>query len=107
MRIRKDNAEILDVEIELIAKVSDALAHPARIRMFKFIMQQNRQMKSVCTGDIVNEFEYAQATVSQHMKKLVQSGLVEAKKKDKFTYYYTNFGMLMQYVNATRKFSVN
>ena len=40
------------------------------------------------------------------MKKLVESGLVEIKKKDKFSYYYVNLGMLMQYVNATKKFSV-
>ena len=31
---------------------------------------------------------------------------VEIKKKDKFSYYYVNLGMLMQYVNATKKFSV-
>ena len=40
------------------------------------------------------------------MKKLVDSGLVEIKKKDKFSYYYVNLGMLMQYLNATKKFSV-
>lgn len=54
----------------------------------------------------VNHFDYAQATVSQHMKKLVDSGLVEIKKKEKFSYYYANLGMLMQYLNATKKFSV-
>ena len=61
---------------------------------------------TVCNKDLVEHFDYAQATVSQHMKKLVESGLVEIKKKDKFSYYYVNLGMLMQYVNATKKFSV-
>ena len=40
------------------------------------------------------------------MKKLVQSGLVEVKKKDKFSYYYANLGILMQYINMTKKYSV-
>ena len=106
MRIRKDQDDMQDAEITLIATDSDALAHPARIRMFRYIMQANRAMVTVCNKDLVEHFDYAQATVSQHMKKLVESGLVEIKKKDKFSYYYVNLGMLMQYVNATKKFSV-
>lgn len=106
MRLRKDQDEMLEDEILLIATVSDALAHPARIKMFKYIMQANRAMVQVCNKDLVEHFDYAQATVSQHMKKLVDSGLIEIKKKEKFSYYYVNLGMLMQYLNATKKFSV-
>ena len=97
---------MLEEEILLIATVSDALAHPARIKMFKYIMQANRAMVQVCNKDLVEHFDYAQATVSQHMKKMVDSGLIEIKKKEKFSYYYVNLGMLMQYLNATKKFSV-
>ena len=42
MRIRKDQDDMQDAEITLIATVSDALAHPARIRMFRYIMQAAR-----------------------------------------------------------------
>jgi len=77
MRLRKDQDEMLEEEVLLIATVSDALAHPARIKMFKFIMQANRAMVAVCNKDLVEHFDYAQATVSQHMKKLVDSGLIE------------------------------
>ena len=106
MRLRKETDGMLEEEVLLIARVSDALAHPARINMFRYIMQANRGMVAVCNKDIVNLFDYAQASVSQHMKKLVESGLVEIKKKEKFSYYYANLGMLMQYLNATKKFSV-
>ena len=106
MRLRKEQDEILEDEILLIADVSDALAHPARVKMFKYIMQANRAMITVCNKDLVKHFDYAQATVSQHMKKLVDSGLVQIKKKDRFSYYYVNLGMLMQYLNATKKFAV-
>ncbi|MBK5263376.1 MAG: helix-turn-helix transcriptional regulator, partial [Peptostreptococcaceae bacterium] len=43
------------------------------------------------------------ATISQHIKKLVVSGLVEVKKDDRFSYYYANLGMLMKYLDATKK----
>lgn len=106
MRLRKETATIDEQEILLIAQVSDALAHPARINIFKYIMQENRNLSAACNKDIVDNFDYAQATVSQHVKKLVDSGLVEVKKKDKYSYYYANMGMLMQYLNATKKFSL-
>ena len=106
MRLRKDPDEMLEEEILLIARVSDALAHPARIRIFKYIMQSNRAMVLVCNKDLVEHFDYAQATISQHTKKLADSGLIEVKKKDKYSYYYANLGLLMQYLNATKKFSV-
>ncbi len=105
MRIRKET-DFEENGIEMIASVSDALAHPARLRLFRYIMQCNKSMETVCNKDLVANFDYAQATISQHMKKLVQSGLVEVKKKDKFSYYYANLGILMQYINMTKKYSV-
>ena len=107
MRLRKEQDEMMEEEVLLIAKVSDALAHPARINIFRYIMQSNRAMVQVCNKDLVEHFNYAQATISQHTKKLVDSGLVEVKKKDKYSYYYANLGMLMQYLNATKKISVS
>ncbi len=105
MRIRKDN-DFSEADIEMIAAISDALAHPVRLRLFRYIMQCNKSMETVCNKDLVANFNYAQATISQHMKKLVQSGLVEVKKQDKFSYYYANLGILMQYINTTKKYSV-
>ncbi|MGN0658198.1 MAG: ArsR/SmtB family transcription factor [Emergencia sp.] len=106
MRIRKDNDALEEADIELIARVSDALAHPVRLKLFRHIMQCNKSMEKVCNKDLVASFDYAQATISQHMKKLVTSGLVEVKKQDKYSYYYANLGILMQYINVTKKFSV-
>ena len=74
--------------------------------MFRHIMQCNKNMEAVCTGDLVAYFDYAQATISQHMKRLVRSGIVDTHKVDKYTYYYANLGTLMRYINATKKFSV-
>ena len=104
MRLRKDLDEMQEKEILLIAQISDALAHPARIKIFRYIMQQNKERKPVCNKDLVAAFDYSQATISQHVKKLVTAGLVEVRKEDRFSYYYVHLGMLQDYVNATKKF---
>ena len=106
MRIRKEQDLFEEKDIEFIAQVSDALAHPVRLQLFRYIMQCNKSMETVCNKDLVANFDYAQATISQHMKKLTQSGLIEVQKKDKFSYYYANLGILMQYINVTKKYSV-
>lgn len=104
MRIRRDKNELHEDDILLLAKVSDALAHPVRIKIFQFIMSQNVKLKPVCNKDVVANFDYAQATISQHIKTLIKSGLVEVQKKDKFSYYFVHVGMHSKYVQAVQKF---
>lgn len=105
MRIRKD-IDLDDDEILLMARCSDAFAHPVRIRMFRFIMECNKELRPVCNKDIVAEFGCAQATASQHMNKLKHAGLITTKNKDRFTYYYANTGQLMKYLDVTKKFAL-
>lgn len=104
MRIRKEPDTMQEKDVLLIANVSDAFAHPVRIKMFRYIMKCNRERIPVCNKDLIEEFGYAQATTSQHIKKLVDCKLLETKKQDKFTYLYANLGMVQMYVNAVRKF---
>ena len=92
-------------EILLVAQVSDALAHPARIKIYQFIMKCNKERTPVCNKDVVAAFDYSQATISQHIKKLIQANLIQMKKDDKCSMYYANMGILMRYLDATRKFS--
>ncbi len=102
MRIRKEDI-INDEEIKLIATASDALAHPARVELFRFIYKANLDRQTVCNKDLVESFEYSQATISQHMKKLVISELIQTQRKDSRTLYFVNLGMLGRYLNAVRK----
>lgn len=109
MRIRKREVVIDSLsqeEVDLVTKVSDALAHPARLELYRYIMTENRRMHTVCTKDLVAVFDYAQATVSQHMKLLIRSGLVDVKNKEKYAYYYANLGVLMKYMDAVKKYTV-
>ena len=102
MRIRKEPDEMHEEEILLTAKVSDALAHPARLKIFRFIFLNNRNRTRVCNKDIVAAFDYSQATISQHIKKLAEAELVQVQKEDKFSYYYVNLGILGKYIDAVK-----
>ncbi|MDD2484406.1 MAG: helix-turn-helix domain-containing protein [Eubacteriales bacterium] len=104
MRLRKDADEFEEEEILLTARVSDALAHPARVKIFRFIFLSNRNRAKICNKDVVAEFDYSQATISQHIKKLAEAELVQVKKEDKFSYYYVNIGVLKKYLDAVKKF---
>jgi DNA-binding transcriptional ArsR family regulator len=56
-----------------IADLAKALAHPARIAILEFLMQQPGCM----CGDIVQELPLAQATISQHLKALKAAGIIQ------------------------------
>ncbi|MDR2131997.1 MAG: helix-turn-helix domain-containing protein [Clostridiales Family XIII bacterium] len=104
MRLRKESDELKEEDILLIAKVSDALAHPARVRIFRHILQCNAERASVCNKDIVARFDYSQSTISQHIQKLVSADLVRVKRQNAFSMYFANIGILKKYVDATQKF---
>ncbi len=104
MRLRKESDEMQEEEILLTARVSDALAHPARLKIFRYIFLCNRNRTQVCNKDVVAEFDYSQATISQHIKKLAEAELVQVRKEDKFSFYYVNLGILARYIDAVKKF---
>lgn len=49
-----------------------ALSHPARIEILRHLASH----ECCCCGDVVQKFNLAQSTVSQHLKVLVEAGLV-------------------------------
>lgn len=104
MRLRKETDDLQEEEILLTARVSDALAHPARVKIFRLIFLSNRNRTTVCNKDIVAAFDYSQATISQHIKKLADAELVQVQRSDKFSYYYVNIGVLGKYIDAVKKF---
>lgn len=101
MRVRK--VLMTNDDYKLIAKASDALAHPARVAIFNYIYGENLGRRKVCNKDLVANFEYSQSTISQHVAKLVTGGLVEVQQEGTKNFYYANLGMLGQYLNAVKK----
>jgi len=58
-----------------LAKLSWALAHPARVRIVRLLLNRT----SCMCGEIVDEMPLAQSTVSQHLKILKETGLVQGE----------------------------
>jgi ArsR family transcriptional regulator, arsenate/arsenite/antimonite-responsive transcriptional repressor len=58
---------------EAIARFAKALSHPIRIRILGFLERQ-----SCCfTGELTEEIQMAQSTISQHLKELKDAGLIQ------------------------------
>ena len=56
-----------------LARWAKALSHPARIAILQILMERQA---CIC-GDLVDELPLSQATVSQHLKELKNSGLIK------------------------------
>lgn len=57
----------------MLARFAKALSHPARISILKLLASMN----TCFCGEIVEELPIAQSTVSQHLKELKDSGLIQ------------------------------
>lgn len=59
-----------------IANIMRALGHPVRLEILKILASQQGQC---CCGDVTESLTLAQSTVSQHIKVLLDAGLIERK----------------------------
>jgi len=69
-----------------LAHFCKALAHPARVEILRLL---TRKATCVC-GEIVDELDLAQSTVSQHLKVLKEAGLVQGEVSGPRTCYCIN-----------------
>lgn len=56
-----------------LATMIKAMGHPARVAIIEYLMKVDA---CIC-GDIVNEINLAQPTISQHLKELKNAGLIK------------------------------
>lgn len=61
--------------LEEISEVTKAMGHPARITILKYLMSEG---PSTCQ-QIVDHLPYSQSTVSGHLQKLKEGGLISMK----------------------------
>jgi len=60
---------------EELARLAQALGHPARVRILRFLLEQ----RECFAGAIVDHLPLAQSTVSQHLKVLREAGLIRGE----------------------------
>ncbi|PWL19717.1 ArsR family transcriptional regulator [Falsochrobactrum shanghaiense] len=71
---------------EKAARVYAALGHPVRIAILRQLILE----EACCCKDIVGRVDLAQSTVSQHLKVLVQAGLVDYRPQQRTSRYSVN-----------------
>ncbi|ESW63337.1 MULTISPECIES: metalloregulator ArsR/SmtB family transcription factor [unclassified Mesorhizobium] len=67
-----DHANCAPPQSRAVAASFAALSHPARIEILRHLSAS----RSCCCREVVDHLDLAQSTVSQHLKILVEAGLV-------------------------------
>ena len=71
-------------DAEVTAKLFKALADPHRVRVVNLLAVSGER---VCVCDLTEMLGLSQPTVSFHMKKLVDAGLLEREQRGVWAYY--------------------
>ena len=74
-------------EAEATAKLFAALGDPHRVKIVN-LLTTNRE--PVCVCNLTRPLGLAQPTVSHHMKKLVEAGLLDREQRGKWAFYSLN-----------------
>jgi ArsR family transcriptional regulator len=69
------------------AELFKALADPARVRIVNVIATSG---EPVCACHLYEPLGLAQPTVSHHLKKLVEAGLLEREQRGRWAYFSLN-----------------
>jgi ArsR family transcriptional regulator len=76
-------------------RIAKALADPRRFEILEVIASAGNEM---CCGAVVECFPVAQATVSHHLKELIDAGLVETRAEGQFKYLRSRPEALTEYI---------
>ena len=80
------SAEVIsDEEAEFTAQLFKALADPARVRIVNLLATSGGE--PVCVCHLIEPIGLSQPTVSHHVKRLLDAGLVEREQRGKWAYY--------------------
>jgi ArsR family transcriptional regulator len=73
-----------DEEVEATATMFRALADPARVKILNLLATS---AEAVCACEFEPSLGLAQPTVSHHLKKLTDAGLLEREQRGKWAYF--------------------
>ena len=72
-------------QAERIATIAKALGDPVRLQLVDVL---RKHAGKVCVCELVPLFDIAQPTLSHHLKKLREAGIVDSERQDLWAYYY-------------------
>ncbi len=83
--------ELSASEVTALSAIGKALSDPVRVQIVDVL---RRQAGELCVCDLQPLFDIAQPTLSHHLKKLRDAGLVGVVRRGQFAYYYVQPGAL-------------
>jgi ArsR family transcriptional regulator len=73
-----------DDEATATAELFGALADPARVRIVNLLATSE---EPICVCELLEPLGLSQPTVSHHLKRLLEAGLVEREQRGKWAYF--------------------
>ncbi len=77
--------DVQRAEAERMAQIAKALGDPIRLQVVDVL---RRHAGQVCVCELVPLFDVGQSTLSHHLKKLREAGIVDAERRGLWAYYY-------------------
>ena len=88
-----DEPSMSDEEVAAAATMFKALADPARVRIVNMLATAD---EGVCVCDLTPSLGLAQPTVSHHLRKLAEAGLLRREQRGTWAFYSLNAAALEQ-----------
>ncbi len=86
-------------KLERHAEQLSALGHPIRLKILRFVVQAGSD--GAAAGEIQSHVDLPASTLSHHLKRLVDAGVVSTRGEGTFHYYaadYTSLRSLTDYL---------
>lgn len=71
--MEQNNTKKFDTSLEELSRFAKVLSHPARLEILRYVASS----KTCISGDISDKIPLSRSTVSQHLKELKNSGLIQ------------------------------
>src|SRR5581483_10117799 len=81
---RLDAPSLSDEEVEATAQLFKALGDPARVRILNLLATSDAP---VCACELIPAVALSQPTVSHHLKKLTEAGLLAREQRGVWAFY--------------------
>ncbi len=79
-------------KLERHAEQLSALGHPARLAILRYVVQGGAE--GAAAGDIQSHVDMPASTLSHHLKRLVDAGLLKTRGEGTFHFYSADFTAL-------------
>jgi len=81
-------------KLERHAEQLSALGHPVRLKILRYVVTAGPD--GAAAGELQSQLDMPASTLSHHLKRLVDAGLMTSRADGTFNYYAAQYGALRQ-----------